>query len=352
MGDFTWLSEIEDLSPPALTVRAQAVPPNDNGALLWDAFFPRQNVPSVKLSEMTVPNFRPAADRREWNQEGRVIPMLTPSMREMSMVPIEAVDRIDEEEMQALFERFSGLADVIRTSIGQSIPQRTLQMVLSLYRRIELDAFEAWANQRIVQKDPQNGTLTTMTFGFDAGRYQVAGTAWNDAGVNAYAEFLAWYREGDDELGGAAQGVMLRQATLSVIQEDAPSPVESGIELTLAQLTERIRQDLGKDFRFFLNERTVDQFNDGGTEYTKVKIWPANHIAIVPQGEAVGRTAFAPVVRAMQLSSQVPDADIDQFGVTVVHNAANAGKELIIQAQVNAFPIPNEQLMWVMDAGA
>lgn len=351
MGDFTWLSEIEEFSPAALTVRAQAVPPNDNGQLLWDAFFPRDNVNSVKLAEiLTATNFRPAADRREWNQSGRKIPMLTPSMKEMAMVPIEAEDTIDEEEMQHLFERFAGTAELIRQQIGVSIPARVLALAMACYRRVELDAFEAWANQRIVQKDPQNGTLTTMTFGFDAGRYQVAATAWDDPGVNAYNEFIAWYREGREELGGAAQGVMIRDADISVIQAAAPGLNTLTLTpLTVEQLRDRIRQDLGSEFRFFLNERTVDQFNDGGVEYTRVKVWPANHIAIIPSGETVGRTAFAPVVRAMQLSSQVPSANIDVRGVTVVHNAANAGKELNIQAQLNAFPIPNEQLMWVMD---
>lgn len=348
MGDFTWLAELEDLSPAALTVRAQTISPNDRGNLLWDAFMPRRNVDSIKLAEMTDVIYRPAADRREWNQRGRVIPMVTPEMREMEMVPIEATDAIDEYEMQRLFERFMGNQALFRDQVRATIPQRSDVLVESNYRRLELDAFEAWSLGRITQRDPQKGTTYAASFGFDAGRYQTAATAWGDATLNAYDEFLAWLRDGLDQVGSVA-GVMIRLSTLQAIQADAPTA--TGITLTVDQLAQQVAGDLGQPFEFYLNENTVHQFNDGGTDYAQVKIWPAQTLALVPRGDAVGSTAFAPVVRAMQLSGQVPEAGIDIRGVTLYHDAQNGSRRLSLEAQLNAMPVPNEQLMWVMNAG-
>lgn len=346
--DFTWIAEIEEFTSPALTVRAQAISPNDQEQLVWDVFFPRNNVDSIELREMTTRVFRPVADRREWNQRGRVIPMLTPSMREMTMVPIESTDHIQEYELARLFERFGGVPDLVRNQIGVDIPDRVDTLVLANYRRLELDAMEAWANGQIIQRDPQTGRTFTASFGFDAGRYQVAATDWATA-ADAYSEFIAWLREGVEEVGSLS-GAHLRQSTLLTIKADAPT--DTGIELSTAQLQDQVSQDLGQAFTFYPNERTVHEFTDGGIEYVTKKIWPANHVALVPAGQAVGTTAFAPVVRAQMMSSQVPDASIDIRGVTVVHEANNGGRELTIEAQLNAMPVPDEQRMWVIDAGA
>ena len=63
MANFAWMAQVAALSPAALTVRAQTISPNDNGRLLWDLFFPRVNVDSVRLSEINTLDDRPAADR-------------------------------------------------------------------------------------------------------------------------------------------------------------------------------------------------------------------------------------------------------------------------------------------------
>lgn len=343
MGDFTWLAELEDLSPAALTVRAQTIDPNDRGNLLWDAFMPRSDVDSIKLAEMTTLTYRPASDRREWNQRGRRIPMITPEMREMEMVPVEATDAIDEYEMQLLFERFLGNQQLFRDAVRASIPQRVDALVEGNYRRVEVDTFKAWSTGTIVQMDPQTGALYTASYGFDAARYQTPATKW-DAATNAYDEFLAWLRDGLSEVGSAA-GAMLRLAPLRAIEADAPTA--NGITLTTSQLAEQVSQDLGQPFEFYLNENTVHTFDDGGSQYTQTNIWPSDTVALVPRGERVGTVAFAPVVRAMQLAARVPDASIDIRGQTVFYDPQNGGRRLEIEAQVNAMPVPSEQLMWV-----
>lgn len=349
MATFSWLAEIEKLQPPVLTVRAQTLSPNDNGRLIWDQFFPRQDVDSVDLNDMTALDDRLAADRREWNAQGRFIPLLTPEQRLLSIVPIEAYDKIDEREMQKLMEGSFGNASVVETQISARIPDRSDRLAMTDYRRLELDAMQAWTTGQITQRNPQNASQTfTASFGFDAARLATASPTWV-AATSAYDEFLTWYEAGIEACGPGV-GAAMRLATLRAILADAPD-LPGGVSMTRTQLAQRVEQDTGSPFEFFVIENSIDIFTDGGTAYTRTKIWPAEQVAFIPQGFAVGYSAFAPVVRAMDLASQVPDAGIDIRGITVYYDPSNADKELTIQAQMNAMPVPNENLVWVIDAG-
>jgi len=350
MPDFTWMQMEDRLSPAALTVRAQAISPNDQGRRRWDLFFPRANVDSVDLRDMTTLDFRPAADRREWNARGRHIPLLTPAMREMSIVPIESYFKIEEKEMQRLAERTLGNDALIRQQVRASIPDRTDLLVEANYNRLEIDSMQAWVLGTITQRNPENAAQTvTVSFQFSGSRYTAAGTAWNDPGINGYDAFLAWYAAAI-ELAGPGEGVVLRQATLNAILADAPN-LPNSVKMTRAQIEARIQDDVNGPFRFVVIEDSLDVFDDGGTAYTRTKVWPAQRVAFIPANGVVGRTAFAPVVRAMELSNRVPGAGIDIRGVTVYHDAANAGRELTVEAQLNAMPIPDESRVVVINAG-
>lgn len=349
MADFTWMAQVEELAPAALTVRAQTLSPNDNGRLLWDVFFPRVNVDSVRLSDVSTLDDRAAADRREWNARGRLIPVLTPQQRKLEMVPIEGYDRIDEKEMQHLMEGARGNSSIIQEVIGVRIPDRTDRLAMSCYRRLELDAMQAWATGTIIQRNPQNATQTfTASFGFPSSRIQTAGTAWN-AVASAYDAFISWYEDGIEAVG-PGDGAVMRLATLREILADAPD-LGNGVKMTRAQLADRVSQDIGQPFQFFVIENSLDVFDDGGTTVTRTKVWPAEQVAFVPAGKEVGRAAFAPVVRAMELSNQVPEASIDVQGVTIYHDSGNGGRDLEIDAQLNAMPVPDESKMFVIDAG-
>jgi hypothetical protein len=350
MANFAWMAQVEALSPAALTVKAQVLSPNDNGRLLWDLFFPRVNVNSVRLSEINTLDDRPVADRREWNARGRLIPLLTPAQRKLEMVPIEAYDKIDELEMQYLMEgTFGANQAIIEQVIGTRLPARTDRLALACYRRLEIDAMNAWATGSIIQRNPQNAAQTfTVSFGFDTARLTTASPTWA-AAPNAYNAFLDWFEAGV-EACGPGEGAMMRLATFKEILADAPD-LPNGVQMTRAQLTDRIQQDLGMPFRFVINENSLDVFNDGGTAVTRTKVWPAEQVAFIPAGTAVGRAAFAPVVRAMEMDAQVPQASVDVNGVTVYHNAENGGRELELDAQLNAMPVPDESKVFVIDAG-
>jgi hypothetical protein len=338
MSDFSWIEEVEDLSPAMLTVRAQTLSPNDQGRLTWDVFFRRENVDSVDLDDVTTLDDRWTSERREWNAEGAEMPDLVPPRRKVSIVPIEGKKTIGEKEIQKLAEGSFGRQDVIVEQMGIRIPDRAMRLAMGDYRRLEVDSANAWALGTITQRIPEDPSKTyTASFGFDTGRYQTALTAWNDPSVNAYDEFTAWVEEGVEEVGSLA-GVRLRQVHINAILEDAPE-LPNGVRMTKAGLVQRIQDDLGADFQFFKSEETVHIRNDGGSATTPTKVWPSR-MALVPAGGFVGQAAFAPV-----------GAGIDVRGVTVYYIQENGGRTLKLNAQLNALAVPDEQLMWVMNPG-
>ncbi|HLL74815.1 MAG TPA: major capsid protein [Pyrinomonadaceae bacterium] len=345
----TWIEEIEDLSPAVLTVRAQAQSVTDQGRLYWNGFMPRRDVNSTTLDDVTTLDFRPVADRREWNQRGRLLPKRIPPRRQIKIVPIEMYDLIGEEEMQKLMMRFNGDQALVAGEMAVDIPSRVDQMALGDYRRLELDMFEAWLNGSITQRHPQTGETFAASFGIDSSRITTALTAWDDAGVNAYDELVAWYEDGLEAVG-AGRGVALRLATLRAIQADAPD-LANGVQMTRAQLAERVQDDLGAPFEFIVIEDTVDLPTDGGTATSSTKVFEAGNVAFVPADNRIGSSAFVPVLRAYDLVRQFPQAGIDTRGVTVFYDEEITGRELRIEAQLNAMPIPDEQRVWVIDAG-
>lgn len=348
MDYFSWLGAEEDLSNEALTVRAQTLPPNDRDRLTFDLYFPFLPVDSTTLSSITTIDFRPVADRREWNTRGRQIPKRTPGTASLEMIPIESWFKIEEYELQKLMEPIMGDQALFRRLILARIPDRVDSLVFANRRRMEIDASNAWANGTIVVMNPTLGTTQTVSYGFDAGRYQTAGTAWSDGGVNAYDEFIAWVEDGIDAIGGAV-GARMRRATFQAIQADAPMGA-LGLRLTREEVQRRVSDDLGIDFQFVIDENRLDVFTDGGIVTTRANVWPAEKIALIPQGVAVGNTARAPVARAYQMAQQT-GGEIDVRGTAVFREASNGGREFTCEAQDNAFPVPNGELIWVIDAG-
>jgi hypothetical protein len=337
-------------SPLELTVLAQALAKYDQGELLWETFYNRQPVDSVDLMNVVTLDYRPAADRREWNARGRRIPLQAPARRQVSIVPIEANDKIDEKQMQTLGEQAGGNWAKVADIIGSSLPQRTQRLADSCYRRLEVDAMSAWALGSITGRNPENATQTyTASFGFSASRYTTAGTAWDNVGVNAYDLLLAWIAAAED-LVGQIQGVILRLATLNAILADAPN-LPNSVKMTRSELADRITQDMNQPFQFYVNEQSVDIFDDGGLTFTRTKLWPAQRIAAVPAGGKIGQVAFAPVIRAMEMVGTGGAAGVDVRGVAVYYDDANGGRELDIEAQLNALPIPDEQKLYVTNVG-
>jgi len=350
---FSWISQVAELGSAVLTAQAQTVSPTDVDRLLWPTIFPRRDVNSIRLANIAGSiDYRPVADRREWNQRGREIPLITPDISAVEMIPIEAKFGINEREITLLREQAFGNEATFRAIVGTSITDRITGLAKANFRRIELDAFQAWALGQIVLRDPQGGAADeTVSLGFAVARY-VTPAAWTGgAAGTAYAQLLAQL-ELAQELTGSVAGVMLRLTTFKAIQESSPRPVNSdNVALTRSQLKDRVEQDTGRPFQFLINEDSADVFSDGGTTTARTKIWPANRVGFMPDGFQIGNTAFAPVSRAWDLAAQIPGGGIDIRGNTVYAEEANNGRSLSVECQVNALSVPDEQKVYVVNAG-
>lgn len=336
---------VEELSPATLTVVAQTISAGNTGRLRWPIFFPRQDVDSIDLKEVTTIDFRPVSDRREWNSRGRLIPEITPPIRELSLIPVEGYYKWDEFKMQKLGEQANANSEVINQILGRSIPSKVAQIVEANDRRIEVDAFKAWATGTNVAMNPQTGSTHTVSYDFPSDRLTTAGTAWDDVGQNAYDLLISFLEDSADKIG-PVNGVVLRTALHRAIHADAPNgPL--GTIIPRGRLAEAVSNDLGIPFNFFLFDDTLDVFNDGGTATTPTNVWPAGYIAAVPSGGAVGRTVFAPVVRAMEIARASGAPGIDIRGQTVYYEESVMGRDLTVEVQVNPFTIPNEQRLRV-----
>lgn len=351
MAELNWIATELALQPAALTVQAQRLPPNDPDELWWDQFFTSDDVPSVDLSTLQTIDYRPTADRRAWNAPGRRIPLKTPDTAKVSMVPIEANFAIDEYELQKLGETAQGNAAILREQVMAAIPRRIDMIAQACWRRLEVDAFNAWANGEIVQRNPENAAQTfTMSFGFGAAHYLTAGTAWDNGAVDAYDLLQAWITAAEDVIG-PIQGAMTTLNVFNAILADAPN-LENSVTMTRTRLEERISDDRGRPFTLVINERKVDVFEDGGTTHNRTRVWPAGKIAAIPEGGTVGSVSFAPTLRAWDVASEAgPNVAINRNRVIVYPEVHNSGKRVEFQAQLNALPIPEKGLTYVTATG-
>jgi hypothetical protein len=350
MAIANWLAGEATLTPAALTVLAQSIDPNNQDEMVWQAFFPRRDVPSVDLQSITATENRFVADRREWNARGRRIPILTPVVKPVSIIPVEANFAVDEYEMQKLSEAVGANQEQYRRMAEVRVPDRVRNIVRSVYRRVEMDANTAWATGIITQKNPETGATYTATQLSDATRYLTASPAWSDTSINAYETLLAFVTAAQAKVGRVV-GVRLKTATLDVILADAPN-LTGDVLMTKQQLPARVAADLGQPFAFSVSDVTYEPFSDGGTATTTTAVWPTGLVAAIPAGGTVGYTAFAPVVRAMEMVDRLGTRPgIDVNGVTVYYDESNTGRGFTVEAQANALPVLDPNKVYVTNAG-
>lgn len=350
MALFAWIAAEAALTNLGLTVRAQQISPNDVGRLYWPIFFPRVDVDSTKISEIRTIDYRPVADRREWNARGRLIPLKTPELAVAEMVPIESYFTIDEKEINDIQQRVNGNAALFREIVGASIPKRTDGLVDSNYRRLEMDAITAWVTGSISVRHPQGAEpAISVSLGYDSARY-LNNTAWDAFGANAWSRFIGFI-EASIEVIGSSGGAAMRRATFNAIQAAAPQGVLA-MPLTKGQTLQLIRDTLGNgSFQIVLVDDSHDVFNDGGMATTRTKVWPAGYVAALPEGLRVGSSYFAPVARAYDFLAAAGNR-VDIRGNSVFRDEAGMGREFTVECQLNALPVPNEQDVFIADASA
>lgn len=340
----------------AMTVRAQAVAATNPDNNRFGIFYTRQDAQSMRMSEMTSVNFRFVAERRPYNTRGIEMPEKFGPMREFIFLPIQVKKTIDEEEIQALGVPTDNERMVLEL-LGTTIPQRIDGMTLADYRRLEFDCLQAWATGLIYAKNYNTKVTALVSFGFAADRHEVAATAWDDAGVNAWDEFVAWARAKKAQLG-SLEGVYLSGSALEVIREDAPTNQVTGLPLGDGELAQLVASQIGGTFRFVVDDRVADVPVEAGTAgrddetgTLPTRYWPIGAVAAIPQGLRIGEVRFAPVIRATDVVAQVPNNKASVRDVAVIYVPNDDGTNLEIQVQLNAYPALNEQRVGVIDIG-
>lgn len=361
MALLNWIERVRELSAPALTVRAQTIDPTLQNTLLWDQFFPRIPVDSTELDEIMEEQVEVeyVSERREWNTRGRPIPFAAPGRYKLEFIPIETYFELAEKEINDLLLRFNGNANMMMEQIGPRIPRRTDRCAAANFRRVEKDAFDGWSTGIVTRRNPQLGHLAqTFNFNFAVGRYPTASPLWDAVGANAFNELLKAVPVADKMIG-RVQGVIMRQATWDKVLADATAAISVSstfplVRMTTEEVEARLRSELRRDFTVVIFEDTLTTFTDGGlTATAEVNRWPAEKVGFIPAANngAVGFTAAAPVARAYELIGETGDGVLDVRGNTVYREIINGGRGLIVEVQLNYFPVPFEDRMFVMSVG-
>lgn len=339
---FDFLERVDALSAGNLTIREQARLAENPNNLRWRAIFPRAEAPSVRLSELSAVDFRPIGGRREWNAQGREIPEVLGAQRDWEMIPINPTKHLDERRLQFLRERAQGMQQLLQQGVVKDVDAWATALADAADRQLEYDAFRVWAYNQFTVMDPKTGTTVTVAAGLSASRYVAAATTLA-ASTNAYTDFMGYLADAQSMMGSVG-AVRMRRARLNDILADAPA--SSGDRMSLAGLQERINAEGFGDVTIVIDERTFHSFDDGGSAYTTGYYVPTDRLLFQPAGGVVGQTHFAPVTRAYDFMSPQQVGNINDF--TVFYGAKNDGKTLLVEAQANALPIPNEQNVYVV----
>lgn len=349
---FDFLAQIDKLSAANLTIREQTRLQENPLDLRWRAIFPPVDAPSIKLSELSIADFRPIGGRREWNADGREVVEKLGPRRDYEMVPINPTHHIDEKRLQLLREPGATLAPGVVAQLTQAgivatVDRKATQLTDAVDRQIERDAFEIWANNQLTVMDPKEGSTVTVAMGFDALRYVTEGTAWATV-ANAYDRLLFHMGEAVRFMGSVGV-IRMRRATLNEVVKDAPTG-NGLIRPTVANIEDRLSEEGFGEVTIVVDERTYDAWTDGGSAHTATAYIPTGKVLFQPAGGRVGNTYFAPVTRAYDYMNAEAIRRVNLNNTVVIHGEKNQGKTLVIEAQANALPMPIEQFVYVVNA--
>lgn len=344
---FNFLARVDAITPRNLTIREAtrlAQNPND---LRWRAIFPRNPVDSIRLRDITTVDFRPVGGRREFNAQGREIPEMVGPVRDATIVPINPTHHIDEERMAILRE--PGIAELVQRGVIADVDRWARILADAADRQIERDAFLAWSTGAITVKDPKGGQDATQTvsLGFSASRYVTEGTAWNVVS-NAYNRLLFHVGEAV-RLIGSVGVIRMRLATAQEVAADAPTGPNQ-IRATIGNVQDRLSEEGFGPVRIVIDERTYDDFTDGGSATAATAYIPTGRVLFQPANGVVGATHFAPVTRAEDYMGQSGIRRDQLQDFTVFYREKNDGKSLMVEAQANALSLPNESSVYVVNA--
>ena len=354
MFDFESILEGGPLTQSAITtVREQARLNNldVDTFSVWQQFFPPVSVNSIKINEMRVPDNRFVADRREFDADGRKIPVRTPTRVDMEMIPISTYFDYGERDLQLLGESRGADIDRVIQEIGVEIPARVTAHVDAVMRRVEMDTHQVWQTGEIMVRNPDTGSASTVSFEFDAQRYV---TDDFSGGNNAYDKLLNHIRIAQRRVQGGVAGALMTQAIRDKVLQDAPTDI-NGNQIGLQGVQELIQREVSQDFQLIVADYSTAEVFDGQNESgtTNRPYYTDGRLTFLPRGGQVGRMAGAPIIRAAQLNSVDTggQTQVDIRNVAVFYQVQESGKYMKVETQLNWLPVPFEEFVYVVDTG-
>jgi hypothetical protein len=191
-----------------------------------------------------------------------------------------------------------------------------------------------------------------VDIGIDASKHITEASTWNATPGDA---FNAWtrllYHIGQySRIRGSIGAIRTRRVVVDMILAAAPDG-PNGVRPTLGNLRQRLSEEGFGDIAIIADERTYDDFVDGGGDTIERYYVPDGHLAFQPRDGRVGRTYFAPVTRAEDFLNR---ADIDRGRTrdfVQMRREKNGGKTLMLECQANAISLPDERSTYVVDTG-
>jgi hypothetical protein len=342
---FDILSRIDALSPTNLTIREQARLAENPNDTRWQVHAPVVPVNSVKLGELEGVDFRPAADYRAWNAQGREIPEVMGPGYSFKLKPMTATFHFDEERMQELAAPAPGLRQLIDNGLIDDVNTKPQTLANAVDVGTERAFFQGWITNAFTVMDPKTGSTVPVALGIDSARYPTEGTAWGTGGLNEWDRLLFHIGEANRLIAGGVGGFRIKRADLALAIADAPV-VENGIRVTFGNVNDVLSLQGYGPIAAVIDERTYDQFTDGGSAYASQPVMPADRIAFFPRGGVVGRTPAVEVVRAYNFVQR--DQRVNFRDVVVLYHTGNNGRSLLIEAEAIRLPVPFKNRVYVV----
>ena len=344
---FSWLDQqFPQFSNQNLTVYQAARIADNPLDLRYPDIFPQQDTDSIALSSISLVDFRPTGGRRDWNAQPRELTEKFGPARTFEMTPVEYSHHINEREMHKLRE--PGIQALLERGIVTALNKWPTLLADAVERQKERDAFEAWYKGLITVLDTKSAAIMTVALGFDqASCYPTAGTAWNDVSQDAWQNFLVAVQAAYQKFGSVGAARMPRNVMNAIIAK-APDGAQ-GVAPTKATVEQRLTDEGYPNMVLIPDDRKYDAFTGGGSATTSTYYVPDGKIGFQSGDGRVGNTFVAPVTRAEDYMNGGSRSVAN--GISVFKEAKNSGKTLMISAQENCLPMPEELRTYVVDSG-
>lgn len=344
---FDFLGKVAALTPTNLTIREQARLAQNPNETRWRSHAPTVDADSTDLSQIETVDFRPAADYRAWNAQGREIHEVLGPRLQYSIKPMTATHHIDEERLQKLASPAPEMRQLIERGVIGDVNTWPTRLANAVDWGFERAFFQGWCLNTYTVMDPKTGSTVTVARGISSSRYVTEGTAWSGA-VNAWDRLIFHIGEAQRLFGRPVGGFRIHRSDLAYVIADAPA-FGDGTIVNFGNIDTALSQQGFGPIRAVIDDRTFDGYTDGGSAYTSQLVLPQGRVAFFPANGIVGSTPVVPVVRAYSYVDQ--DRRVNFRDVVILRTPLNEGRTLLLEAERIGLPVPSEQFTYVINVG-